>query len=336
MKELFHKIVVDDYKLKLAALLVAALVWFVQSGRTTEPRSSVRAELRVQPPLGCAIIVDDAEGRRILGSDDAISLRLDLSGPKSALDVVDELPVLKGLWDLSNQQVPDPGEPVVVPPELEPEFFEGLRGVTITSHKKMPRILLDTIIEKEDIPVRAQIVGKEKIKPGYELVGDPVVIPTKITVKGPSSLFTGDVVALTVPPIDVGPRTMDSAVEVYAVEIDGVTIDLEAGNKILVNVNIDAPMSERVLENVPLLLPAENDVALDERWLSVRVKGPPDTVNDDLTPEDIRIYVDIASPFMSDTDDNDTVSFQLRLLSPPKVELIEPKSVTGKVLSDPR
>ncbi|MBN1461099.1 MAG: hypothetical protein JXA57_16350 [Armatimonadetes bacterium] len=286
MNRLFHRILIENYKLKIASLVIAALVWlYVQNMGTVE--KTLEASLRLRTPDGFVVIRD----QKILG-DEPITLTLKLKGPRATLEALGDL---EGTCDLGGPgfglQTLESARPVPVP--LLPRFFKLGSGYAIVEPTQ-EIVTVDRLLTKELQLTEPRI---ENVPPGYEL--GSITYDPHVEVLGPSSvLATAEEAEMD--PIRVTGLMLDQSVNLQEVLVKGMR--LKTKHLILVTYRLEQQRQSRVIEGVPLLykLPPSSVARIgftDQdghaiETIAIEIDGPPETVGE-LSAELISACVDL-------------------------------------------
>lgn len=166
----FKRIFIDDWAMKLVALLITVTLWLGVTGLQTPTTTRVRSV-----PLNLLISSDLEETK-----DRVKEVDLVLRGPKQRLDQIlpRDLVVSLDLNDVG------PGDRTVqiTPQNISLDLPNGIEVIEIQPNKialKLERV------SEVAVPIRVETEGKPA--PGYELYGT-AVSPETVRVRGPESL----------------------------------------------------------------------------------------------------------------------------------------------------
>ena len=166
----FRKIFIDDWLMKLLALIITLALWFGVSGLREEItrrldnvklKSGISNELEItNPPPAAVNLVITGDRRKIdqIKTDDLI-ISLDLSGVAAGEHTIE-----------------------LTPDNVNVELPTGVKLVEIQPNKVA--IKLENAVERE-VPVRAETDGN--IKDGFEIY-NIAVLPPKVRVRGAESI----------------------------------------------------------------------------------------------------------------------------------------------------
>jgi YbbR domain-containing protein len=168
---LFRKIFLEDWLMKLVALIITLALWFGVTGLRepiTTPLKNVALQLRLSNNLE-------------ITNEPATNVTLVITGDRRKIDQIKSENLIVSV-DLTDVQ---PGENILI--QLTPETVnvELPNGVKLDEIQPSRIALkLETVVERE-IPVRAETEGN--VAEGFEIYGSSVVTPAKVRVRGPSS-----------------------------------------------------------------------------------------------------------------------------------------------------
>lgn len=284
MKRFLYNLFVANYRVKIAALVLAAGVWLYFQTTSTESQE-VSATLRLRPPAGFVVLVSADNGWKVL-ADEPMDLRLKIKGSRAALM---RLGTLQGSYSLEAyvKTLPSQGAQTVSV-KLQPAFFGLGGGFSIVEPQEIV-VTLDRLVTRT-LKVEPQIIGHEQLPPGYEL-SEPTWVPQQVDVSGPSSVLAGAEKAVTTPGIPVT-RSLylhpELSVERRAVTVGGLELPIK--ESVLVTLRAVPKRQRRTIEGVFLSILEPADAAgtrvvdvSDEsgrpvRTVVVEVEGPPETV----------------------------------------------------------
>ena len=172
-KHILRKIFLEDWAMKLVALVITLGLWFgvtvVSRGKQASERYTVPLNFRV---LDTAMVtsapVQEVE-LRVRGLDERIELIR-----RNDLVVNVDLTELK------------PGEQVLTltPETVSVSLPEGVKLVDLQPSRIA--VTIDTMIEKE-VAVKAVVEGSPQN--GFEVYGEPQILPQRVKVRGPKTLI---------------------------------------------------------------------------------------------------------------------------------------------------
>lgn len=217
--------------LKLLALAIALVVWFVFSAQRRERIS----ERTYRIPLS----VVNIPARTLIASPLPAAVDVRVRGPFTALRQIDP-DKLEAVVDLAGAPRGEKiyrlaPEDINAPPEVE----------VIAISPSEPRIVLDATAEKS-LPILPNLVGRPA--PGYE-VFDVVVEPRVAQVYGPASAL-GRMTSVTTDPISLAQRTANFTVPA-TVLADVAGVRIRQGQVVTVTVRVRALAEARPTPEPP-------------------------------------------------------------------------------------
>src|SRR4051812_35150959 len=167
--QILKKIFIEDWGLKLTALLITLGLWFAVTGLSTPTRE------RKTVPLEFLVSSNEQ-----ITSSTQQDVQIDLSGDKRKLDQInrDELKVVK---DLSSSA---PGDLAITlsPDSVSIDLPQGVKLEDVQPSRI--RVKLEAVAER-DLEVKPQTIGE--VVTGYEVYSISVFRP-RIRVRGPASV----------------------------------------------------------------------------------------------------------------------------------------------------
>jgi len=288
MNRTLRTLLVANYKLKIASVVIAALLWLYVQNMGTGERRGVHATLKLRTPPDTVVM----QGQEVLG-DRPIELMLDLKGPRAALSMFGSLDGecdlgelglgLDGLQGARRVQVP-----------LRPRYFKQLGSAFSIVSPKQVGVDVDRLTVKR-LKVVVQV---GQVPAGYELAS--VTHEPHVDVEGPSSILAAAEEAKT-PPVRVSALFLVQSVNLKEVLVNGVRLPTQDG--ILVTVRLARKSEKKLIKDVRLdfLLPQHRSFAgvriTDEegkeiRTADVQVEGPPDEI-EAIEASHLLAYVDL-------------------------------------------
>ena len=168
-KRLFRKIFIEDWLMKLVALVITLALWLGVSGLRA-PITTRLNNIVLQPRIS-----NDLE----ITNSPVTEVALVVTGDSRKIDQIRRENLIVS-YDLTNAE---PGDLVIqlTPENVNVELPTGVRLEEIQPNKIA--VKLETVEERE-IPVKAEIEGS--VPENYEIYSE-TVIPQKVRVRGPSS-----------------------------------------------------------------------------------------------------------------------------------------------------
>jgi hypothetical protein len=170
-RRLLRKIFIDDWPMKLVALVITLALYFgVRSEISTATFQAVPLTLR---------IADNAE----FINPPVQQVDVVLKGDKREIEDLIRKNDLVVYRDLTDKPI---GDSVI---DLTPDTVSINLPAGVTVDEVRPRqiaIKLEGVIEK-DVAVKPETEGR--VSEGYDVYGDPVVVPQKVRVRGPASFM---------------------------------------------------------------------------------------------------------------------------------------------------
>lgn len=167
---LFRKIFLEDWVMKLVALVITLALWFGVTG-LREPITIRQNGITLQPRLS-----NDLE----ITNSPITEVSLVLTGDRRKIDLIKSENLIVSI-DLTDVP-PGPHDILLTPETVNIELPSGIKIDEIQPNKIS--VTLETVEERE-IPVLVETEGS--VAEGFEIYGKPTVIPEKVRVRGPSS-----------------------------------------------------------------------------------------------------------------------------------------------------
>jgi hypothetical protein len=169
VRQVGKKVFLEDWGLKLTALVITLGLWFAVTGLSTPTRERKTVPLEF-------IVSPNAQ----ITSSTQQDVQIDLSGDKRKLDQIDR-DQLKVISDLSNSA---PGDLAVTlsPETVSVDLPQGVKLEDVQPGRI--RVKLEAVAER-DLEVKPQTIGD--VVAGYEVYSISVVRP-RIRVRGPASV----------------------------------------------------------------------------------------------------------------------------------------------------
>lgn len=168
-KHVIRKVFLEDWGLKLIALVITLALWFGVTGLSTPTKE------RLTVPLNLSISTDTVVVNVIRPEVDIV-----ISGDKRKLEQINRSDLSAGL-DLTEVA---PGDWVIT---LSPETVSVVLPPGVKLETVQPgnvAVKLESVAEK-DVEVKTETTGS--VEPGYEIYSTSV-LPSKIRVRGPASV----------------------------------------------------------------------------------------------------------------------------------------------------
>lgn len=168
-KHVIRKVFLEDWGLKLIALVITLALWFGVTGLSTPTKE------RLTVPLNLTISTDTVVVNVIRPEVDIV-----ISGDKRKLEQINRSDLSAGL-DLTEVA---PGDWVIT---LSPETVSVVLPPGVKLETVQPgnvAVKLESVAEK-DVEVKTETTGS--VEPGYEIYSTSV-LPSKIRVRGPASV----------------------------------------------------------------------------------------------------------------------------------------------------
>jgi YbbR domain-containing protein len=239
-----------DWPVRIASVLLAAVLWFVIAGRQT-------AERGVAVPLELRNVPRDLE----LTGDPVNSVDVRLRASPGLIDTLDSGKV-RATIDLAGARE---GETIVqlAPAQVHVPF--GFRVVKIT-----PSILTLNLeaTQRKRVPVRPRLIGRPA--PGFE-VASVSSEPAEVQVAGPRSRVQEVESAFTeAVSVDAVRQVVERVVNVG---LEDPLLRLDAGSTVRVTAVVTEARGTRVLENMPVVARG-GPARIDPSRVAVVVSGP--------------------------------------------------------------
>lgn len=266
-----RKIFVEDWRLKLLALVIALVAWFAVTGENKPVTIRTSAQLNLIRPDNLEISNDPPKTVDVL-----------LTGSRHDLEWI-STPNLVATVDVSDQK---PGERVVrlSPDRVDMDLPEGVK-IESFQPSTIPIRLEPRVEQAREVEVRIEGAPAE----GYEIYGVQPIQNT-VRLRGPASRIEALKKAAT-ETISVDSRTESFTARQVAIDIPDYKIDV-LDSTIDVAIEIGEKRAEKSFVDVPARSASGGGV--QPPTASVTLSGPASTIAQ-LRPEDVKIVVDVAS-----------------------------------------
>ncbi|MHC4597392.1 MAG: CdaR family protein [Planctomycetota bacterium] len=269
MVSFLRKVLFNNIPLKIIALALSFLVWYIIGLEITD-RLEMRLRVQVSMPPGSVWKIVGPASRDVM-----VTAR----GPYSDVQRLRTLP-----WPLSGSHVIDPftlptGEDEIhiqVPVTVR-QFHLPLTEVKFSDFKPKALDIRLARMEEKTLRVRASLEGE--VGEGYVVAETPVVSPTEVRVRGPRGALRKLDVIDTLPVILTG-RT-SSFTEKKRVQTRVGKEDLECDKIVTVNVTVREKPGRITLKGVPVEITYPPDfpydkyrIKLHQDAIEVIVEGP--------------------------------------------------------------
>lgn len=270
---LFRKLFVKNIGKKIFAIAIAIFIWLVVSVESNIERNITIDVNYVNLPSGLIITNEPPEDLNLVVR--GTRSQLSSLSPQSMTFTVDLDHVSTGIskYNVRTDQIKPP------------------RGIQVTGISPAEIIVeVDELIRK-DIAIEAIISPPE---PGYEIVGEPVVVPSMATVSGPKSIVS----ETSVIPTD----TISTIRETSKFTIE---VPLKPPNRLVkvvgdrttrVTINIEEKTLEKEFENLDINFVNFEDLNFEPRGplkAEVAFEGPYSLIKN-LNSNDIEVFVDVS------------------------------------------
>ncbi|MGC2235617.1 MAG: CdaR family protein [Pyrinomonadaceae bacterium] len=220
---LFRKIFLEDWLMKLVALIITLALWFGVTPSTRRLQNiplNIRVSNNIEVtnlPVTKVDIVVTGDKRKIdaLNSRDLV-VSLDLTDVQPEIDRV----IAPGINDLvisldwTGVQAGD-RTVQIMPGNVRVELPSGVKLEEVQPNK-IP-VKLETVEERE-IPVTVEI-KEGSVAEGFEVYGEPIVLPPKVRVRGPSS-FIKKLNSISTEKINIDGRRTDFTAQQVSLNVD--------------------------------------------------------------------------------------------------------------------
>lgn len=190
-RHLLQKIFLEDWHLKLLALGITLALWLGVTGLSTPTTTRL---------TGVPLTLRFASNTEVTNSP-IQEVDIIISGDKRRLDQINKNNLLISV-DLSD--VP-PGERLV---QLSPENVNLDLPTGVKLEEIQPNRIAVKIETVEETEVEVKVETEGELPDGYEFYVDPIALPSRVTVRGPSSFIRGLTVVST-EKIDISERKDD-------------------------------------------------------------------------------------------------------------------------------
>lgn len=273
----FYKVVVRNPGAKIISLFFAVFLWLHVTAQQGEDQSFRVPLVLTGIPDSLTIIHDVPE-----------FIEVTVRGPRSSLLKFRLFGRPKATVDLSMARkgrvnIPLSGSLLDISDDFDP------RNITIDNPKTLV-LNFEQVLAKA-VPVR--IAYKGKVPDDVMLIGNPVIIPARVVVRGASSIVSG-IQFLTTEELDIrGKRGKITEETGVILEGRNVTVSPE---KILVELEI-RKRSTRTLANIPPTLlqdDSEMSVEYEPKVVSLTIEGPEDMIRE-ITADDVSVILNITT-----------------------------------------
>ena len=232
---LFRKIFLEDWLMKLVALVITLALWFGVTG-LREPITIRQNAIALQPRLPNNLEITNSP---------ITEVALVLTGDRRKIDQIKSENLIVSI-DLTDVQ---PGEHTIqlTPETVNVELPPGIRIDEIQPNKIA--VTLETVEERE-VPVHAETEGN--VNEGFEIYGTPAVMPLKARVRGPSS-FVRSLEFVSTEKINLDGRQADFTAQEVPLNIVAPKI-----TKLDATVDVAFRIGEKRIERL-LLVPVQTD-----------------------------------------------------------------------------
>ena len=266
-----HKIFVEDWTLKLLALAIALVAWFIVTGQNKPVTIRTSAQLNLIRPDNLDISNDPPKTVDVL-----------LNGTRRDLEWINT-PNLVATVDVSDQK---PGERVVrlSPERVDIDLPERVR-IESFQPSTIPIRLELRVEQAREVEVRIEGTPAE----GYEIY-EVHPVQNTVRVRGPASHIDALKKAAT-ETISVDGKSESFTARQVAIDIPDHKIDI-LDSTVDVAIEIGEKRTEKSFLDVPARSASGNGV--QPATASVTVSGPASTIAQ-LRPEDVKVIVDVAT-----------------------------------------
>lgn len=263
-QRLIQQIFLDDWLMKLIALTITLALWFGVTGSRTsanERLEDVSLKLRVS---------NDME----ITNSHVQEVDLVINGDTRKIDQIKKEDLVVSL-DLVN--IPA-GERIadLTPDTVNVELPTGIKLVDIQPGRIPIKL---EMVEKREIPVKA--ITTNEVAEGFEIYGEPAVVPNKVLVRGPAS-YVNAIDFISTEKIDLNGRDGDFTAQQVPLNISNSKISIVDET----SVDVFFKIGEKRIEKL-YLVPVKN-LEDSKRKEKVILYGPKALLNS-LTPDDFQI-----------------------------------------------
>lgn len=260
-RHLLRRIFLDDWLMKLIALVITLALWFGVTGfrtPTTERLKSVSLQLRISNEME-------------ITNDPHLVVDLVVTGDKRKIDQIRREDLIVQL-DLTNAQ---PGDRVVqiTPENVNVNFPTGVRLEEVQPSRISVNL---EMVEKREIPVKAEIGNN--LPEGYEIYGVSV-IPQKVPIRGPIS-YINSIDYISTEKIDLENRQTDFTAQQVPLNISNPKITIVDETVVDVFFRIGEKRIERLF-----IVPVKNE---EKRTATVVLYGARSLLNA-VNSEDLQV-----------------------------------------------
>lgn len=194
MKQLLKAFFVNNFRNKATALVLAVVIWLVVSFEVSGEyeRNDVTVEI---VPLKNGVVMDD-----IAVEPANVVIKAKFIAPQR----VGQQYLAPAAKVRAVHRIEDPPTGVPIPIKLNREDFDLPYDVKLdqVEPRRLEVVLLRIVTRK----LRVQVITKGRPTDGYELIGEPEVEPTEVSVRGPKEIL--DVATyIATEPVDISGRS---------------------------------------------------------------------------------------------------------------------------------
>ncbi len=264
-RHLLRKIFLEDWHLKLLALGITLALWLGVTGLSTPTTTRL---------TGVPLTLRFASNTEVTNSP-VQEVDIIISGDKRRIDQINKNDLLISV-DLSDVQ---PGERLV---QLLPENVTLDLPTGVKLDEIQPSRIAVKIENVEEVEADVKVELEGELPDGFEYYAEPVAIPSRVRVRGPSSFVKGLTVVST-EKVDVSGRTEDFVARQVAINLANPKSSiLDAA------VDVSFRIGERRIERL-FLLPVGDDPV---RKATVVLYGPRTPLTR-TEPSEIQVVIDV-------------------------------------------
>lgn len=260
-RRLFRKLFLDDWLMKLIALVITLALWFGVTG-LREPITTRFNNLTLQPRLSNNFEITNSP---------VTEVALVITGDRRKIDLIKPENLIVSI-DLTDVQT---GEQIIqlTPDTVNIELPTGVKVVEVQPNKIAVKI---EAVEEREIPVRAETEGN--LAEGFEIYST-TVLPQKIRVRAPSS-FIKSLEFVSTEKINIDNRQADFTVQQISLNIVNPKI-----TKLDTTVDVAFRIGEKRIERL-FLVPTQTDS--EEKKATVILYGARSVLGN-LTLENLKV-----------------------------------------------
>lgn len=261
---LFRKIFLEDWLMKLIALVITLALWFGVTGMR-EPITIRQNAIALQPRLSNNLEITNSP---------ITEVALVLTGDRRKIDQIKSENLIVSI-DLTDLQ-PGAHTIQIKPETVNVELPTGIRIDEIQPNKI--DVTLETVEERE-VPVYAETEGS--IAEGFEIYGTTVITPPKARMRGPSS-FVRSLELVSTEKINLDGRQADFTAREVPLNVVAPKI-----TKLDATVDVAFRIGEKRIERL-LLIPVQTDEGIKK--VKVVLYGARSLLSD-LTQENVQVEI---------------------------------------------